>query len=267
MNEKYTILDEYIIKEPSDQNVIDIFNGEWSSKLPSNTKLVNSPASAALFEDARIDWAQQQLGGFCDKTILELGPLEGGHSYMLQQKGAKSIVAIEANTRAFLKCLCIKEIFNLDKVSYKLGDFMTYLKNDPAMFDIVIASGVLYHMENPIELLNLISNKTTKIFLWTHYYDSGVIKNNPDLAHKFSSIEELVFQSEKYEYSIQSYKEALGWAGLCGGPMPTSIWLTKESILKALHNFGFVDIAINFDHPDHPNGPSFGICASKIDAE
>lgn len=263
MNEKYTILDEYIIKEPSDQNVLDIFKGEWSSKLPDNSNLIALPGSAVLFEDARIDWVQQQFGGFENKTILELGPLEGGHSYMLQQKGAKNIVSIEANTRAFMKCLIIKEVFCLDKVSFKLGDFMTFMRKEPVKFDVVIASGVLYHMENPIELLQLISKVTNNVFIWTHYYDREGITSNPNLNHKFSSVMELYYEGENYEYSNQYYKEALGWAGFCGGPTTKSIWLTKQSILKALSNFGFVKVSINFDHTNHPNGPSFGICASK----
>lgn len=263
MNYKHSILDEYIIKEPSNQNVLDIFNGEWSSKLPQNTHLKTEPGSAALFEDARIDWAQQQFGGFENQSILELGPLEGGHSYMLQQKGAKKIISIEANTRAYLKCLCIKEIFNLNKVAFKLGDFIAYLKNTNEKYDVVIASGVLYHMENPIELLHLMSNVSKKIFIWTHYYNNEVITKNPNLHHKFSSSKIMTYEGESYEYSIQSYKEALGWAGFCGGPEKTSIWLTKQSILKALNNFGLTNISINFDHPNHPNGPSFGLCALK----
>lgn len=60
------------------------------------------------------------LGAFVGKTRLELVPLEGGHSYMLQKMGVKKIIAIEANSRAFLKCLCIKEIFDLNKVEFKI---------------------------------------------------------------------------------------------------------------------------------------------------
>jgi hypothetical protein len=69
---------------------------------------------------------------------------------MLQRMNAKKIVSIEANTRAFLKCLCIKEIFNLDCVKFKLGDFIQFLEKTNSKFDLVFASGVLYHMLEPI---------------------------------------------------------------------------------------------------------------------
>ena len=84
------ILDAYIIKAPNSQNMLDIFSGEWSSRLPAGSNLVTSPGHAALFDDPRIDWAAEILGGFAGKTCLELGPLEGGHSYMMQKMGAKN---------------------------------------------------------------------------------------------------------------------------------------------------------------------------------
>ena len=121
------VLDEYVLSSPSQQNIIDIFQGEWSSKLPDGFALETQPGQADLFQDARVFWAEEVFGGFNDWNILELGPLEGGHSYMFQAKGAAKITAIEANKRAFLKCLCIKEVLNLNKVDFCLGDFMSFL--------------------------------------------------------------------------------------------------------------------------------------------
>ena len=67
-----------------------------------------------LFNDDRISWFAEQINSnFEEFSVLELGPLEGGHSYMFEQLGAKEITAIEANSRAFLKCLIIEELLNL----------------------------------------------------------------------------------------------------------------------------------------------------------
>ncbi|MGX2041182.1 class I SAM-dependent methyltransferase [Methylocaldum sp. MU1018] len=257
------ILDTYVLTEPSIQNVLDIFKGEWSSKLPDNFGLVTQPGTAGLFEDIRIAWAEQIFGNLSDWKVLELGPLEGGHSYMLQHRNANKVISIEANTRAFLKCLCIKEIFNLDRVEYKLGDFMSFLEKDNSRYDLVVASGVLYHMEDPIKLLKLISRVSDRLFIWTHYYDQKIISSREELSHKFSPVSSFEYDGVIYESSTQSYKDALAWSGFCGGPKPVSRWLTRESIIKALEQFGFADIQINFDHLDHPNGPAFAICAKK----
>jgi len=43
-------------------------------------------------------WAEQSAVDFSGKTILELSPLEAGHTWMMDQKGSKkTIIAIEAN--------------------------------------------------------------------------------------------------------------------------------------------------------------------------
>lgn len=263
MKQKMEILDAYVLEEPSNQNILDIFKGEWSSQLPDNHSLITHPGTVKLFEDSRVAWAEECLGNFANWKILELGPLEGGHSYMFQNRKASKVISIEANTRAFLKCLCIKEVLKLDRVEFKLGDFMSFLKKEDSKYDMVFASGVLYHMEEPIELLELISKVSEKAFIWTHYYDEDLISRRGGLAHKYKPVVSFDYNGVTYEYSVQSYKNALSWQGFCGGPQPVSKWLTRESILKALRQFGFVDIQINFDQPDHPHGPAFAICAKK----
>ncbi len=257
------ILDQYLIEYPEAQNIIDLFQGEWSSKLPKESKLTTHPGSVPLFEDARVVWVEQMMGSFSGLKILELGPLEGGHSYMLQKMGATQVRAIEANTRTFLKCLCIKEIFKLDRVEFLLGDFVQYLEKEDKPWDLVFASGVLYHMEDPVYLLKLISKVTQHVFLWTHYYDHDLIGKNNALSHKFGKLKHDYFEGFEYQYAIQSYKEALNWSGFCGGPLITSKWLTRESIFGILKVLGFNKISVQFEQTDHANGPAFTLFASK----
>ena len=257
------ILDAYVNQEPSDQNVLDVFEGEWSSRLPDSCGLVTRPGNARLFEDERITWAEEGLGGFFGKRVLELGPLEGGHSYMLQKAGAESILAIEANTRAYLKCLCIKDLLSLDRVDFRLGDFVPYLEDTSDRFDLVIASGVLYHMERPVELLASLARVTDRLFLWTHYYDQDVIQARRELKSKFARVRKAKCEGFSYEYSTQSYNEALGWRGFCGGPASTSKWLTRESLDGALKHFGFTRLQYGFEEPEHVNGPSLAVCCTK----
>ena len=107
------------------------------------------------------------------------------------------------------------------------------------------------------------SRVARRLFIWTHYYDREVILNREDLKHKFDALGSVEYEGVSYEYSTQSYQDALAWSGFCGGSKPVSNWLTRESILNALGQFGFAEIEINFEHLDHPNGPAFAICAQK----
>jgi hypothetical protein len=261
---RVNILDQYVKTAPDRQTILDIFKDEWSSAMPAEAGGALKAGAVTLFEDPRITWAEQTLGGFQGARILELGPLEGAHSYMLQKAGAREIVAVEANTRAFLKCLCVKELFDLNRVHFLLGDFVSFLRDDTSHYDAVIASGVLYHMEQPVELLELLSKVTGKVMMWTHYYDRDVLERNRQMAHKFSAVKSFEHAGVTYEYSTQSYKDALSWAGFNGGGQPTSKWLSRESLMRALKEFGFTKITLHFDDPGHQNGPALAFCAEKI---
>jgi hypothetical protein len=245
------------------QNALDIFQGEWSSQLPEPLTGLTA-GSLGLFDDIRIKWFTEKIGGVTQKSVLELGPLEAGHSYMLEKLGAAHVTSVEANTRAYLKCLIVKELLGLQRISFLCGDFVEYLRRDGPQFDVCVASGVLYHMQNPAELIALIARRCTgHVFLWTHYYDRATISANPALAEKFTdtTVSECAgFRHELYRYE---YQDALQWSGFCGGNAPFSYWMTRESIIECLRFFGFYDLRVGFDDRYHLHGPAFAIVAKQ----
>ena len=257
------VLDQYIKSNPNPQNAVDIFKGEWASKFPEPFSYLEA-GSSLLFEDPRILWAAKQLGGVEGKNVLELGPLEGGHTYMLERLGAASILSIEANTRAYLKCLIAKEILGIKKARFLCGDFVEYLRNNDQRFDVAIASGVLYHMKNPVELIALLSKVTDKLFIWTHYYDEEIISKNPLIPdNKFGDCTTFEYSGFRHELHRYEYDRALDSMGFCGGSDIFSNWTSREDILACLARFGFNDVQVGFDHLEHPNGPAFALSAIR----
>jgi len=256
------ILDAYVTLPPEPQHALDLFQNEWSSAMPSHSGLKSLPGAAGLFEDPRIIWADDRLG-FAGRTVLELGPLEGGHSYMMQNLGATAITAIEANSRAFLKCLIVKELFKLEKVSFLLGDFNAYLMNNPPRFDICVASGVLYHCTDPVNTLNAIARISDRVFLWTHYYDEPIIRSNPVLGPFFDKPESITIYGQRFVSASKRYKKALDWQGFCGGTAEHARWLSRDAIIHTLATAGMAHIDIAFDDPTHPNGPALAISGRR----
>jgi hypothetical protein len=256
------ILDSYVTLPPDPQHAIDLFQNEWSSAMPHQSGLKSLPGAAGLFEDPRIVWADDRLG-FAGRTVLELGPLEGGHSYMMHKLGAKAITAIEANSRAFLKCLIVKELFKLDRVSFQLGDFNAYLLNSPPQVDICVASGVLYHCVDPVRTLNAISRIADRVFLWTHYFDEHIIHSNPILRPFFDHSEEIVISGQAFTIATKRYEKALEWQGFCGGTAEHARWLSRDALIHILKAAGITTIDIAFDDPAHPNGPAIAISGKR----
>jgi hypothetical protein len=214
-----------------------------------------------LFEDARIRWALERLD-VRGRAVLELGPLEGAHTWMLERAGA-DVVAVEANSRAYLKCLVTKELLGMRSSKFLHGDFVAHLGSTDERFDVVLASGVLYHMIDPLELLDLISGVSDTLVLWTHYFDRDRLEA-AGFGRQFAGPATTVHRDgDAYTLHPRHYLEALAWGGFCGGPAITANWLERDELLRYLDRLGYTNIDIGFDRPDSQNGPSILLIASR----
>jgi hypothetical protein len=204
-----------------------------------------------FYNDARVHWVASLLrNGFRGLKVLELGPFEAYDSRLFEQLGAESVVAVEGNNINFLKCLVLKDALGL-KTRFVHGGFLKYLQNTNEAFDIVWASGVLYHSEDPLESLAQIGTKTEKIFLWTHYYADSLlgarhrgqfVQQNSVTQVRFGESYVLhwrTYRLEKIENGVPLHYE--------GGQQNYSFWMEREDIIRMLTALGFQSIQINSD--------------------
>jgi len=254
-------LDGYVSEAPSRQSALDLFAGEWVSAMPAELEL--RAGSVPLFEDDRINWLDEEVGGVAGRRVLELGPLEGGHSYMLERLGAERVLAIEANRRSYMKCLIAKETLGMERVKFLCGDLVGFLRDTQEEFDLCVASGVLYHMREPIEMLSLAADVADSLFLWTHYHDVDVINSNSGLAGKFGPETEVTFDDTSYALHRYEYGAVRAAPSFCGGSAAFSYWLERDGIITALRRFGFNRLTFGFDDPHHANGPSLAVLARR----
>jgi SAM-dependent methyltransferase len=256
---------EYVTDAPSPQHALDLFAGEWSSRFPPPMDALRA-GPVPLFEDRRLDWALGALGGVEGAEVLELGPLEGAHSWMLEQRGAAAVTAVEANRRAFLKCLIVKETLGLTRARFLLGDFQAYLRTAPdARFDVGVASGVLYHMRDPVELLAQLTRVCRRVFLWTHYFDAARVAARPEVAARFRGAETATAGGFAHVLHPHWYQAARFNPAFCGSGAITPRWMEREAIVGALRFFGCDHVEVGLEEPDHVNGPAFGVVAWRSD--
>lgn len=245
---------------PLHQNAVDLFRGEWASVFPKKAE-IETGGFAGTFEDGRIRWAADRLGGFAGRSFLELGPLEGGHTYALEQLGASSVLAIEVSPRAYLKCLVAKEIMKISRAEFLLGDCMEYVSATDRRFDIGIASGILYHMMDPVSLIKQLARCCDGLFVWTHYYDAEMTAKRPEVARRFSSLQKIEIDDVSYQLAPYSYASDPSTNAFCGGHSSGSRWMTEKSLFEALRTYGFNILDVHRE--DHPNGPAIWIAAQK----
>jgi len=143
-----------------------------------------------------------------------------------------------------------------------LGDFVNYLRNNNH-FDLVVASGVLYHLVNPVEAIALMSKVTERLYIWSHYYDEGKVRAHPLLAHHFQSSSPANYEGFGHTLHRQHYQTRLGNPAFNGGSQYYSHWLSREDLIGALNFFGFKKIRTHFDHADESIGPSISLMAER----
>jgi len=239
---------------PTIQNAIAIFD-EWGSALPiPGTPAGGTPLFSADL-DRRPSFVRNVFGALDQFDILELGSYEGGHSYQLEKLlGAKSVTSIEANAESFIKSLIIKEVLQL-KGRFLHGDFIKYLETAPRRYDLIFACGVLYHMTDPLHLLNLISRQTDRTFVWTHYVS---VKEAGRWADSFD-VERYGFNCRYYRYIYDPNTHSRAHSGT----ETYCCQLLKDDILGALKSYGFTKIRMIADHPQETGGSHVSIVAYR----
>ena len=247
---------------PSPQHALDLFRGEWAGALPAPFDGLRA-GTLPLFADTRLEWGLAALGGVVDRTVLELGPMEGSHTYLIEQHGARAITGVEAHPRAYLRALVAKEVLGLTRARFLLGDFVKYLEANPGRFDLAIASGVLYHMADPVALLALLGRACDGVYLWTHYYDAACISRRPNVDARFEPPVTRTVEGFTHVVHPYNYQQERFHATFCGGVRRSAMWLDRETLIAALKHVGFREVTTAFEEPAHIHGPSVALVARK----
>ncbi len=258
------ILDHYVESFPTPQNAIDAVPG-WNHAFPP--AIAVTAGAANMYGDERINWCLDRYGSVKGQDLLELGPLEGMHTYMLDQRTPRLIDAIEANKMAYFRCLVTKELLGIKNAKFHLGDFYKWLEETNKKYDLIIASGVLYHSSKPVHLLELLAKRSDAVFIWTHYFDDAVMPLGERRRAPFTEEVEIMNSSGiEVHLHVRSYYQAYNDPAFCGGLQDRHFWIERQDILDLLKAFGFNSIEIAHDQPDHVNGPSFSILARRLPA-
>jgi hypothetical protein len=254
-----SIFDRYVSAPPALQNAVDALPG-WSCALPPGLGV--QAGSIAAYEDARIRWAIECFGPLEGRRVLELGPLEGGHTMILEAAGA-SVDAIEANKSAFMRCLIAKEIAGLKRARFWLGDFVKWLENIDETYDLVVASDALDCFTSPLRAIELISRRTDAVYIWTHVAREKRQRRR-DRGDKIpSNAEDHYFRGANFRIYRAAKLPAEGKAAEVSGVSGERALLRRGDLLEALKIVGFQRVQTAHEDADHPRGQALSVFARK----
>jgi hypothetical protein len=242
---------------PNAQAAVDIFKGRWASLLPEVDGAPLAAGESGLFTmDPKPGLAAMAFGGGTGRLdgfkVLDLGPLEGGLAYGLEALGA-DVLAIEGNAEAYLKCLIAKEILGM-KSKFMLGDFIRQLEEIDESYDLICASGVLYHMTQPLKLIELVCRRGARSLVWTHYYDPDRVSGYAREDATYNGV-----TAPHYRKSYGDQTHGRFWGGLAD----SACWLPRDEILRAFRAFGHSRAEVVAEDVNNPHGPCFTIVTSR----
>lgn len=221
---------------------------EFKLKEPWVTKFtIEGTSYGGQFNAMNDDRIIQFFESFPDvKTILELGSLEGGHSFALAQNPkVEKVIAIEARAKNIEKAKFVQSLFNDKKVDFVEANLE---KTDLTKFgtvDAIFCSGLLYHLPEPWKLIQQCSLISPKIFVWTQYAGEKEAK-------KFSN-----------NFRGKWYREG-SWLDPLSGVSKYSFWLSMGSLVNLLTENGFKHINIIDNDLSHPKGSAVTLAAHKV---
>jgi len=171
--------------------------------------------------------------------------------------------AVEQNPLAYLKCLLVRELFSevfededtgRSKLTLVHAVSLEFLKNYPNQFQIALASGVLYHQENPAELIAQLAEHCRTIFIWTHYYSADHFR-----VKEFTPVK---LQARDFHYT--GYQLPYATRAHIGGSKSFANWMTLPDLAACLSHFGYSIRETNFDEPNHPHGPAIAMIVDRV---
>jgi SAM-dependent methyltransferase len=213
--------------------------GPWVTRFTVDGRTYGGDFDAA--RDARVTAFAEAFPGA--RRVLELGSLEGGHSFALAAlPGMEEVVAVEGREANLARARFAQGVLDARGVTFVHADLEHTDLRSLGSFDAVYCVGLLYHQPNPWDQLGRMAAVSDGVFLWTHYAAAEALRAGG--------------------YPGVAYRE-FGLADPLSGLSEASFWPTRDALLAMLRDAGLRDVAVLEDDPEHPHGPGITLTARR----
>jgi len=238
----------------------------WSSfnRLPGDARILGAPWSASKrsvaqpLPDTTIERLNKALP-LKDLSMLEVGCFEGHHTASLARY-SNDLWAFDGRIENVIKTLVRLWVLGLERaarvehIDIEAGTVSEQLarRGRSGKFDLVHHRGVLYHLSRPVEhLVDLSALCTRHLYLHTQIATMAQVNGR--------------YRSALGELDVLFYKEPRRSFAPFAGMTEKAIWLTKDSLTKALSELGFPEISI-LNELQERHGDRIELIASRREA-
>jgi Methyltransferase domain len=211
-------------------------HGPWVTRFRIGDR--DYGGDAELVDDGRIAQFLDAFPG-C-RTVLELGSLEGGHSFSLARQ-AGMVTAIEGREANLRKARLVQRLLGVQNVVFRQADLDGPSLEVAGPFDALFCVGLLYHLQRPWALLDRFPAWSDRVFLQTHFADAA--------------------QETRDGIPGRSYAE-YGRRDPLSGLSQTSFWMTLPALVGRLERNGYRVRELDREM-GHPHGPIVTVAAER----
>jgi hypothetical protein len=192
--------------------------------------------------DIRIRWFSEYFTHA--RTVLELGSLEGGHTFALSQRPRVArVLALEARADNIARARFVQALLGINRAEFVEANLESAQLTKYGRFDAILCSGLLYHLPQPWQLLAQFPDISPNLFLSTHY-----------------------MADDDANVTVNGLRGARWDEGKVLGPLSglsrKSFWPTLGSLIKLLTINGYKTVHIFENNLDHPNGRVVNLAAT-----
>lgn len=195
----------------------------------------------------------EHVGDVSGMTAVDLGAMTGYFSFAMEGMGL-DVVAIEARETNIADAR--KEVSSRRSgVRFVRGDVKLYPFSPSDRYDIVLAFGILYHLDRPVEWLRSVCPTAARaVVVDTHYAPEAPEGSCPGPGRmeigplESVSVRNVRYRGRKYrEYRPGKDREDSQDLRCAAWSNPWSFWLTPPSLVRAMTDAGLSDVTVVAD--------------------
>jgi 2-polyprenyl-3-methyl-5-hydroxy-6-metoxy-1,4-benzoquinol methylase len=214
-------------------------HGEWTAmsiQLGENLNTLEPPrvdTRLTRFVQLAKDFSPIPLA---ETRVLDLACLEGLYAIEFALHGAE-VVGIEGREDNIAKAQFAKDALGLDRLSFVQDDVRNLSPERYGMFDIVICSGILYHLDTPdmFQFAEQIARVCRRFAIVDTNYS---LKDATSVEYKGHHYHGWYYREHEQRSTPEERLEHL-WSSIDN---VKSYWLTRPSLFNLLANIGFTSV-------------------------
>ncbi len=195
-------------------------------------------------DDVRTELVVDACGGSLDgRTVVDLGCLEGGFALAFAQRGAEHVLGIEARELSVERCELARTMLGIENARFIVADIKHETsRHEP--FDVVFATGILYHVADPADFLRTMRSACRHVALIdTHVAraDQATHDCSPMLTRESHGTTYRGRMFPEYPPDVdEDAKEAMMWSAYSDAD---AFWPIEEDLVRMMRDAGFARVS------------------------